>query len=214
MKKRLFTIGLSLALASGLCACNTNTANTEPEKSLYTQGLELISLMNEMTENNSYINAYTGNGEISAIIQEIGADDYSKPEAVYALTFPESTLNTLTELAALENASEELSNSLKAKMPSVLMTQLNAMGGTTTLAATSVCTAGKTFVNHEMTENTTYLYTYADAAPIAVSFALGENHAISASGTFILYDGFTSGSAEEIESFFEEIGVDATLITE
>lgn len=214
MKKRLFTIGLSLALASGLCACNTNVSNAEPEKSLYDQGLEIISLMNEMAENDSYINAYTGNGEISAIIQEIGADDYSAPEAVYVLTFPSESLSALTELAALENASEELHNSLKAKMPSVLMTQLNAMGGTTTLAATSVCTAGKTFVNHEMTENVTYLYTYTDAAPVAVNFSLGENHAVSASGTFIFYDGFTSGSEEEIESFFEEIGIEAKLITE
>lgn len=211
MRKKLFTIGLSLALAVSLCACN---ANTEPEKSLYEQGLEIISLMNEMTENESYVSAYTGNGEISAIVQEIGADDYSEPEAVYALTFPEDSLNNLAELAALQGASAELHNSLKSKMPSVIMTQINAMNGAATLAATTVCTAGKTFVNHEMTENTTYLYTYADAAPVAVCFILGENHAVSANGTFILYEDFTCDSEEEIESFFEEIGIDASLITE
>ena len=57
-----------------------------------------------------------------------------------------------------------------------------------------------------------YLYTYENARPVAVTFSVGENQAVSASGMFIMYDGFTCGSAAEIESFFSDISVDVSEV--
>ena len=93
---------------------------------------------------------------------------------------------------------------------SSLMTQVNSMAGAETLAATSMCTVSKTFVSENADSDVTYLYTYADAAPVAVSFTVGEDHAVSASGSFVLYDGFTCSSEAEIKSFFSYLTVDVT----
>lgn len=47
-------------------------------------------------------------------------------------------------------------------------------------------------ISENTTENVICLYTYEGAAPIAVTFTLGEDNAVSATGTFVLYDGFTA----------------------
>ena len=78
--------------------------------------------------------------------------------------------------------------------------------------ASSVCTVGKTFVNENATEDVIYLYTYENALPVAVTFTIGEDQAVSASGVFVMYDGFTCGSADEIKSFFSDIIVDVTEV--
>ena len=93
-----------------------------------------------------------------------------------------------------------------------IVSQINAMGGVENLAASSVCTVGKTFVSENASESIIYLYTYEDAAPIAVTFTVGEDYTVSATGTFILYDGFTFGSAEEIRSAFSDIAVSVTEV--
>lgn len=218
MKKLFFAITFALTLGCILCSCSTDAQQEKSlyaqEKSLYTQGLEVIALMDEMVKNESYIGAYSTSEEIFAITKELAGNDYSCPAAVYALSFPDEALSSLAELSELENASAELNRSLKAKLSSALITQINARSGVSALAAAAICTSGKTFVNHEADGNVTYLYTYRDAAPVAITFIPGEDFAVSATGSFILSDSFSYGSAEEIRSFFGEAMVDVELITE
>lgn len=211
MKKRMTAILLSLALALDLYACGVNNIS---EKSLYEQGMEIISLLDEMTENDAYVNAYTGNTEISEIIKGLGKNNYDKPKAVYAITVSDESMAALAELGLLDSTSAALQDSLKHKIPGALISQVNAMGGASILAAASICTTGKTFVNHEITGDVVYLYTYENAAPVAVAFIVGEDNSVSASGSFILYEEFTCGSEEEIEAFFAYVSVDAVLISE
>lgn len=45
-----------------------------------------------------------------------------------------------------------------------------------------------------------------------MTFTIGENQAVSASGIFIMYDGFTCGSADEIKSFFNDITVNVSEV--
>ena len=72
--------------------------------------------------------------------------------------------------------------------------------------ATTICTAGKTFVSTEGDGDAIYLYVYENACPAAVSFVRGEDNSVSASGTFILNDGFDASSHESLEEFFGEAG--------
>ena len=58
----------------------------------------------------------------------------------------------------------------------------------------------KNFRQRNADENVIYLYTFDHAVPIAVTFTVGENKAVSASGVFVMYDLFT---ADEIKSFFD-----------
>lgn len=139
--------------------------------------------------------------KLKNIIQNIGVGEYSVPKSVYAISIPDENLAAMVELSELDNSSKDLKTFLIQKVLGSLMIQINGMAGAENLAASSVCTVGKTFVDENATGDVIYLYTYENALPVAVTFTIGENHAVSATGVFIMYDGFTCGSADEIKSF-------------
>lgn len=134
------------------------------------------------------------------------------PKAVYAISVIDDSLTAMAGLDQLDHAPAELKAFLMQRILGSLMTQVNGMSGVENLAASSICTAGKTFVHENLAEDVIYLYTYENAFPVAVTFTAGEDQAVSANGVFVLYDGFTCGSAEEIKSFFSYITVDVTEV--
>ena len=87
-----------------------------------------------------------------------------------------------------------------------LITQINGYAGVNKLAASSVLTLGKSFVDNSLTEDVIYIYTFENASPVAVSFTVGENGAVSVGGNFIMYEEFTCGSVAEVQEFFSEFG--------
>lgn len=200
-----------LLMVLSLSACSNNESNAET-KSLYVQGLEVVQLMSEMTHTKGYVDIYTGDSEIKTVIQNIATGDYSSPKAVYAISITDDNLAAMAEFNNLDNASEELRAFLIQRVLGSLMTQINGMSGVENLAASSICTVGKTFVSENATNDVIYLYTYENAIPVAVSFIVGENQAVSASGVFVMYDKFTCGSADEIKTFFSDITVDVTEV--
>ncbi len=211
MKKTIAFV-LVLTIILGLAACGA--ANEAKEsKSLYAHGLEVVGMLSEMTSSENFIGIYTANSEIKDIILALGENSYEQPDAVYAITVPKDTLTGMTELSNLEGASEELKSYLMQRVMASLMSQINAMSGVENLAASSVCTVGKTFVSENVSENVIYIYVYEGTAPVAVTFTLGEDHTVSATGTFIFYDGFTCGSVEEIQRVFSDIAVNVTEVT-
>lgn len=214
MKKWLAVV-LSAVMMMSVAACGSSEQTT-PENSLYEQGLSVVSLMVEMTRSEEYVQLYTGSSEILEIVQGIGTGDYGTPKSVYALTVSnENLLEMLLGMAELNNVnlSEELKSSLESRVLGSLITRINGMSGASNLAASSVCTMGKTFVNKDVTENQIYIYTYENAKPVAVTFTMGEDGSISASGTFVLYDEFTCGSVEEIKAFFNAFKMEVTEVT-
>ena len=210
--KKAFAFVLVLVIILGLAACGA-VKEVQESKSLYAHGLDVVSMLSEMTRSESFIGIYTANSEIKDIILALGEHPYDTPAAVYAITLPEDVLMGMAELSNLGDASEELKSYLTQRVMASLMSQINAMSGVENLAASSVCTVGKTFVSESATENVIYIYAYEDTAPVAVTFTLGEDHTVSASGTFIFYDGFTCGSAEEIQGVFSDIAVNVTEVT-
>ena len=210
--KKAFAFVLVLVIILGLAACGA-VKEVQESKSLYAHGLDVVSMLSEMTRSESFIGIYTANSEIKDIILALGEHPYDTPAAVYAITIPEDVLMGMAELGNLGDASEELKSYLTQRVMASLMSQINAMSGVENLAASSVCTVGKTFVSESATENVIYIYDYEDTAPVAVTFTLGEDHTVSASGTFIFYDGFTCGSVEEIQGVFSDIAVNVTEVT-
>ena len=212
MKKTIAFV-LVLTIILGLAACGA--ANEAKEsKSLYAHGLEVVSMLSEMTRSENFIGIYTANSEIKDIILALGENSFEQPDAVYAITVPEDTLTGMAELSNLEGASEGLKSYLMQRVMASLMSQINAMSGVENLAASSVCTVGKTFVSENATENVIYLYVYEGTAPVAVTFTLDEDHTVSATGTFIFYDGFTYGSSDEIQKAFGDISVEVNVVAE
>lgn len=211
MKKLIALVLALVIMVLSLSACSNNESNSKT-KSLYAQGLEIVQLMSEMTRTEEYVDIHTGDSKIKTIISDISTGDYSSPKAVYAISISDENLAAMAELDSLENASEELKTFLMNRVLGSLMTQINGMSGVEKLAASSVCTVGKSFVNENATVNVIYLYTYENALPVAVTFTVGEDQAVSASGVFVLYDEFTCGSADEIKAFFIDIIVEVTEV--
>lgn len=153
---------------------------------------------------------------IKDIMRSVGEGDFSKPKAVYKVAITEETLPELVEITESEETeglSDTLKDYMKSRMNGAIINQVNAKGGATTLAAASICTGGKTFVSDELTENVIYLYTYENAVPVAISFIVGEDGAVSATGNFVLYEGFNVDTEQEIKEFFEEYSVEIEAVT-
>ena len=126
---------------------------------------------------------------------------------IVKITIDKKAMETWDMLSGLEGLSENLKAVMRRKtVGTALITQINAQNGATNLAATTICTAGKTFVGSEGEGDAIYLYVYENACPAAVSFVRGEDNSVSASGTFILNDGFDASSPESLEKFFGESG--------
>lgn len=213
MKRRTGSLIVVAALVSaiGLSACGSDSETA----SLYSEGLEIVQIMSEMVQSESYITLYTGNSSVQSIIQSLANGDYSSPKAVYAISIPEKSLEEMAEMAELDipdNASEKFRGFVLQRMFGALMTRVNAMSGVENLAAASICTASKTFVDENVDGNVIYLYTYDNALPIAVTFMVGDNKSVSANGVFVMYDKLSLDSAEEIEALFAGFTVEVTKI--
>ena len=204
--KRSFAILLSVIMLLSLCACGETASTKEAEKSLYEHGLDVIAVMSEMTQLESYVETYTGSGEIKEAVKSIGEGDYTIPKAVYAITASAEQIAAYADVDALEGASDALQKTMENKFIVALISQVNGRAGAMNLAAASVCTAGKTFVTDEISESVIYLYTYENGRPISVNFTCGDDSTLSASCTFMMYDEFPCDSMEEIEEFFREVG--------
>lgn len=210
MKKWLSAV-LALVMIMSLSACGSKEEVSG--KSLYDHGLDVVSLMVEATRSEAYVEIYTGSDAIMEVLQGIGEGDFTSPKAVYSITADDEVILGTANLGNLDGVSEDLQSALVSKVYGTLITQLNGLSGVEKLAASSVCTMGKTFVDNSVTDNVIYLYTYENALPVAVTFTVGEGGAVSAGGTFIMYEEFTCGSAEEIKAFFSEFDVEVNEMT-
>ena len=214
--KRRWAACIPAVAAFALCACGGSRAGTQDagDISLYDRGLAVIELMAEMTESEAYIGLTTANDGIRAIIQNDLAGEHEEPKAVYSVSIPEEQLWAWWDMAEMEETGE-ISQELRAFLQHRILTSIpsviNGMAGVEELAAANACTAQKTFAVKNEMEDVTYLYVFEDAAPAAVTFTAGEDGTVSASGTFLLQEEFSCGSAAEIEAFFEGIGVEAEV---
>ncbi|MBP3634132.1 MAG: hypothetical protein J6J43_06135 [Oscillospiraceae bacterium] len=204
--KNWMAMGLVLILLLGLSACSR-------EASLYEHGLDVVQLLSEMAQSEECIGVYTADEDVSSVVHMIGAQDHWAPKAVYAVSVSEEVLATVAELENMD-VSEEVQAVLKHRVIGSLIPQINAAAGANALAATSICTAGKTFVCEACKTDVIYIYTYENAAPAAVTFVVGEDGTVSANGTFIVNENFSCSTAEDVKAHFGDIAVEVTQITQ
>ena len=114
----------------------------------------------------------------------------------------------------MDTMSERLRSYMEERIQAAIATEINAAGGAMLLAASSICTASKTFVCQELTENAVYLYTYADGMPAAVSFIRGEDGSVSATASFLLDESFPADDQEAMETYFQAVGAQVEKLTE
>lgn len=206
MKKLLIAVLASVLLTS----CGV----TESElPSLEVRGMQIVSMLEEIAESEEYLSIYSSDAELLDIIHTFAEGDHSDPKTIYRLTLSEETVKSLCGTDILTSLSPELQTFLEGRVQASVINIANARGGSTALAAASICTAGKTFVSDEITADTIYLYTFENAVPVAVSFTVGEGNTISASGTFLIAEELNTGSPESIIEFFSEIDLSVEVVS-
>ena len=99
--------------------------------------------------------------------------------------------------------SDELERIMKKKVNASLITQINAYGGSENLAASTICTAGISFVNKEEKDDVIYIYVYENTAPVAITFLQEGNDIVSANGTFMFGEELMNLTEETILQLFE-----------
>lgn len=208
MKKFLIVLLLSALL---LTSCGTPAAEN---KSLYEHGMDVVALIEEMVNNDDYVQAYSGSSDILSVTRTLAEGDYSAPKAVYKVTIPETTIDALSEAELLTDASPELRSYLKQKTLAAIPIQITSTEGVNFLAAASICIAGKTFVSEEVPGYAIYLYTYENATPIAVTFGTSADAPgiVSASGTFLSHSDRSFETAEDVEFLFSEYAATVEIV--
>ena len=199
MKKKVLVV-LFVILILSLTACGSK----KEQLSLYEQGLEVVALMDEMADSQSYVQMFTGNTKISELIQSNTKGDYSKPQAVYEVVLQKDNYQGLlgnedTQIAM----SDELERIMEKKVNASLTTQINAYSGSENLAASTICTVGISFVNNEVKEDVIYIYVYENTAPVAITFLQEGNDIVSANGTFMFGEELMNLTEESILQLFE-----------
>lgn len=203
MKKRISIIFMAVMIF-GMTACGTK----KEQVSLYEQGLEVVALMDEMADSQSYVQMFTGNTQISELIQSNTNGDYSKPQVVYEVMLQKDNYQGLLENEETQTTmSDELKGIISKKVNASVITQLNAYGGSENLAASTICTAGISFVNNEVKEDVIYIYVYENTAPVAVIFLKEGNDIVSANGTFMFGEELANLTKESISQLFEGLYV-------
>ena len=210
MRKMILTILIVFSVFISM-GCDKQVKE-ENKESLYEHGLEVIHLMSEMAQSTAYSSAYTGNESILNIIHKIGDGNYEETKKVYSISFNRENLENMTELAGVDGISDELKDYTMQRVITALVSQINAYSGAEHIAATSVCTAGKTFVSDALDEDSIFIYTFEDAYPVAVTFITGEDNTISANGMFIVNENFVCDSTGDIQNFFLENGITVNVV--
>lgn len=206
MKK--VTGALVAAVLTGTLLLSSGCSSMQKEKSLYEQGVEIISAMKEITENEACLNAVTNSAIVKSHLSHVGAEDPGKPKAVYEISMEEDQLRKILQLDTMGELSEALETNLKARGGQMLAGQFNLQGKAEEAAAANAGAVSRTFVNTDFTGNVMYLYLYEDAAPVVVSFSGGADHTVNAVGKFVLSEGTKLEGKEDIEAVFDVFPVE------
>ena len=200
--KKFLRLGCVLGILTALLAgCGTKAPD------LYEKGIEVITLMQEMAENETYLDACTASPEIRGALQGVGHRNPAEPTGVWEITIPEAKLPGMEGVGEM---SPELKQYMRNRAYGTLASQINAMGGVQALAASNLCTGSVSFLNPGFQGNTLYLYLYENAAPVLVAFSAENDGIVGAAGTFLLNPDFAPENGEDVQTFFGELGAQVT----
>jgi hypothetical protein len=171
-----------------LIACNSNSEKaTKLNEFLITEGISLTCDMDELAQSSEYLDLMTTSESYRQIIDEITSQDYEKPETVYIMEFPHDVLlqmvNELDKINISDDILEKLSHKINS---SIFANMINASYGSEMLAATSMITWEKSYIQPDgWTNNTMVLLKYPGEFSSIVSFVQSGNDVITGSSIYI-----------------------------
>ena len=211
--KKIFSFIAVLALIFSLSACQRtpDTTNSGSKTgNLADDGMKVISLMNEMLNNDEYgLMVLSNYSKYVEIINAVRRGNYSKPTAVYELKMD----TRMVIGAGRDGFSEALDRYVDSMANASVVSYINSAESIDGVAVSSLFSATVAFVDESVKEDAMYLYVFEDGHPIFVNFTCGEDGAVRASGNFIMNAELNPGSADGIEEFFKKAGFSDCEVT-
>ena len=208
---KFVAVVLSLIVVAGVSGCKPEADQPLEYTQIYEAGLDITYILGEMAASEEYLTFFTGDTAVKDVVKKLGEGDYTKPKAVYEIVITDEMLEGLVDTASLEGATDELKKNLTDRVRGSFITQLNGTAGVNSLAASSICTAGKTFIN-PIADDILLVYTYENGYPIAVTFTAESDGSAGASGTFVMVENFDS--IEGIKSYFSDTDIEVIEVTQ
>lgn len=239
MKKRLWIV-IVCAVVISLCGCgkgegtakvsdlqevskdeskrNASNNETVSEVSLQEHGMDVVSIMAEMANKGLSNDWYDDRMIYSSYLDKINACDYSNPVAVYQLTLPSDLSEILMQAKKISQEdinqiTTPLMNHFAQSYAYTYYTMMIMNFEVIEKRFSCAYMAETLFTCSEPNENQVYLYAFDGGYPIAVFFKVGEDHAVSAKGTFLLTDNFTPGSEEEVQKQLNDMVTASGIFT-
>lgn len=146
---------------------------------------------------------YSANEELANVIKGISDNDYKEPKAVYIIDNLDELMyeNMLSEIK-LPN---DIENMVKDKFAIAVPSQLNAMNGATTVAATSILNHGDSFIFEGLHATATYLYLFDNGYNFMVTFVPKDENIVNASVNVVINEDIGKcTNTEDIIKFFKD----------
>ncbi len=186
MKKYFTIVTVSVVLMVLLGGCSEKVENADAL--LFTKGLELVNRMDMMAENDEYINLISASTQLGDIVREIGEGNYSEPNAVYKITIPKGVAASVFVKDEITEMPEELKTEIEKRFITAISSQINALNGSSVLAASSFVTSSDSFIHEGLINNTLYIYLYEGEYSAIVSFFPRNENIVEAYAGFIKND--------------------------
>lgn len=206
MKKFRISFSIVLLLSIFFNVCNAEAKVNSKDKAIHAQGLAIVSVMEEMVQNETWFDVFSHNKDLKKIVSDEGRIGKKKLKAVYKIKINDELNSYLIEPINEKRLSPDLSKYFQNIIQTCIATNINTMGGADTIAASGICTYSKTFVNKDLEKNTSYLYTFEKGAPILIAFIVGDDNTVSAHASYIFYDGLSRKNIKEMEAVLEGFG--------
>lgn len=184
--------------------------------SLYDEGLELASDIYELANDKTYMELMGLSSGLEEHIDEVAACNYESPSGVYRVEnardiFELAVLGFELEKGSMSEAAYKRLENTGAQFANVL---IGRMGGVEQLAAASVLSTSSCFVNTSLAETEAYIYTYADAYPVIVTFVPGKNGAVSAGAQCLYLDALRGADVNAVNDMISGMGYPVSLVFE
>ena len=194
MKKALFIFICIFALLLGGCADRQNTP--------LGRGLELLEDMEVLINDDDVKGRYSlYSDSYESEILKLKEIDFSKPEAVYKVTFDD---RELLDAVNGEKMSDEVAEVYESRSATSLGSFLNSKNSTESIIISSVFNVSSVFDCKKVEENMVYFYVYEDAL-VAVSFVDGDGDACYASASIVRSAELDTSDAKSFDDSLESL---------
>ena len=155
---------------------------------LVKEGIALTGEMDKLAETKEYTALMAASGNLGELIDKAAAGDYTAPENAYVVKLTDEGLKKAVGAFAGEaDVPENVLEILKYKVNAAMFANLiNAAYGSEMVAATSLLTWGKSYIQPEgWAENTILVLEYPGEFSSMVSFTQSGEGVISATSVFL-----------------------------